>query len=56
MRLEIVECDLCGKDCSEYGEHVVVQYPYGGQKFLCIECANRVFGVTEENKQEGGAK
>ena len=33
-----------------------MQYPYGGQKFLCIECANRVFVVTEENKQEGGDK
>lgn len=56
MKLEIVGCDLCGKARSEYVEHVVVQYPYGGQKFLCIECANRVFGVTEENKQEGETK
>ena len=49
MRLEIIECDKCGKDCSDYEDHVVVQYPKGVQKFLCIECANAVF--AKENKE-----
>ena len=53
---EIVRCYLCGKDCSDYGAPVVVQYTYGGLKCLCLECANRVLVVTEGNKKEGGIK
>lgn len=55
MKLEIIECDKCGRDCSDYENHVVVQYPKGEQKFLCRTCADAVFAVEKpqtENKEE----
>lgn len=51
MKLEIIECDRCGKDCSDYESHVVMQYPRGGQKFLCKECAEAVFTKESEKSK-----
>ena len=48
MKLEIIECDKCGKDCSGYEDHAVVQYPKGVQKFLCMGCAEKVFAKESE--------
>ena len=47
MKLEIYQCDKCGCDCSEYERCVVVNYPFGETKHLCIDCANKVFDKEE---------
>lgn len=47
MKLEIYQCDKCGCDCSEYERCVVVNYPFGENKHLCIDCANKVFDKEE---------
>ena len=43
MELTIYQCDKCGCDCSGYERRVVVNYPFGEVKHLCLDCANKVF-------------
>jgi DNA-directed RNA polymerase subunit RPC12/RpoP len=51
MELTIYKCDRCGVDCSAYENRVVVNFPYGETKHLCLDCATKVF-EKEESEAE----
>ena len=50
MVLSIYQCDLCGSDCSEYRNRVYCNFPNGDQKHICINCANKIFGVNKDGE------
>jgi hypothetical protein len=47
MELSIYQCDKCKADCSAYENRVVVNFPYGETKHLCLDCATKVFEKEE---------
>ena len=52
MKLTICQCDKCGADCSEYKERVLVSFPFGEQRDLCIKCARDIFHETDKEESE----
>lgn len=47
MELTIYQCDKCKADCSDYKKRVVVNFPFGETKHLCLDCADEVFEKEE---------